>query len=304
MGDSSEECIDWKGRCEEMDAELQDLRILYENTIEHGVAVEDELAEKNLELEKIQKRLREELDEAANYAMSILPQPLRGKDAPQSEWVFVPSTELGGDTFGYHWLDPDHFAIYLLDVCGHGVGAALMSISAMNVLRAGVLRNTDFRDPGQVLTQLNVAFPMESHNEMYFTIWYGVWQKSTGMLRYVAGGHPPALVIDREGKVESLGKPQMVIGVMPDVVYIAEETKLAPGSRLFVFSDGIYELTKPDGKMLDYTAFVALVNEMMQEEGVDLQTLVSKLKSLNGNDKFDDDFSLLELHFGDAPPKA
>lgn len=296
MSDEALDSVDWKAKCEEMEAELADLRILYENTIEHGVVVEDELAEKNLELEQIQKRLREELDEAANYAMSILPPPLRGEQLPRAEWVFVPSTELGGDTFGYHWLDEDHFAVYLLDVCGHGVGAALMSISAMNVLRAGVLRETDFRDPGQVLTKLNDAFPMESHNEMYFTIWYAVWQKSTNRLRFAAGGHPPALVVTREGKIESAGQPQMVIGVMPDVTYNTEEMQLDPGSRLFVFSDGIYELTKPDGKMLDYTSFVELTREMMKSEGVTLQTLLYKLRALNGSEKFDDDFSLLELH--------
>lgn len=296
MSDQQQDSIDWKSRCEEMDAELSDLRILYENTIEHGVAVEDELAEKNLELERIQKRLRDELDEAANYAMSLLPQPLKGEQQPQTDWVFVPSTELGGDTFGYHWIDPDHFAIYLLDVCGHGVGAALMSISAMNVLRAAVLRDTDFRDPGQVLSKLNDAFPMESHNEMYFTIWYGVWQKSTGRLRFAAGGHPPALLVDRENKITSLGQPQMVIGVMPDVDYQAEEVLLTPGSRIYVFSDGIYELTKPDGKMLDYTGFVGMTREMIGAEGVSLQTLVAKMKALNGSDQFDDDFSLVELY--------
>ena len=71
--------------------------------------------------------------EAARYVASLLPEPLA--DGPiQVEWRFIPSTQLGGDSFGYHWLDDDHFAFYLLDVSGHGVGASLMSVSAMNVL--------------------------------------------------------------------------------------------------------------------------------------------------------------------------
>ena len=97
------------------------------------------------------------------------------RSAPRTQWLLVPSTELGGDSFGYHEIDEDHIAFYLLDVCGHGVGAALLSVTAINVLRSAALPRTDFRDPGAVLSSLNEAFPMERQNNMYFTIWYGVY---------------------------------------------------------------------------------------------------------------------------------
>ena len=88
-------------------------------------------------LEASQKKLAKELAEASAYVQAILP-PARF-DSPTVDWIFVPSAELGGDAFGYHWLDDDHFAMYLLDVCGHGVGAALLSISALNVDRKSVV---------------------------------------------------------------------------------------------------------------------------------------------------------------------
>ena len=84
-------------------------------------------------LKASQERLADELAQAAKYVESLLPERLSGEI--QTDWRFMPSVELGGDAFGYHWLDDDHFAIYLLDVCGHGVKAALLSISAMNVVR-------------------------------------------------------------------------------------------------------------------------------------------------------------------------
>jgi sigma-B regulation protein RsbU (phosphoserine phosphatase) len=95
---------------------------------------------------------------------------------------FIPSTQLGGDAFGYRWLDQDHLALYLPDVCGHGVGAALLSVSVLNILRSERKCAADLRDPGVVLEMLNDAFPMERHNGQYFTIWYGVHDRRTRTL--------------------------------------------------------------------------------------------------------------------------
>src|SRR5205823_2247965 len=111
-------------------------------------------------LAESQQLLAEEVAQAARYVESLLPRPL-SEGPVRVDWRFIPSTWLGGDSFGYHWLDDDHFAVYLLDVSGHGVGASLLSVSAMNVLRSQALPNTDFRDPGQVLRGLSATFQME-----------------------------------------------------------------------------------------------------------------------------------------------
>ncbi len=92
-------------------------------------------ASQRAKLEAVLGKLNYELAEAADYAKFLLPQPLT--EGPlQANWRFVPSTALGGDALGYHWIDEDSFAIYLIDVCGHGVGAALHSVSVLNVLRS------------------------------------------------------------------------------------------------------------------------------------------------------------------------
>ena len=145
-------------------------------------------------LAESRKQLADEIEQAARYVASLLPEPL-AEGPVRVTWRFVPSTQLGGDSFGYHWLDDDHFAMYLLDVSGHGVGASLLSVSAMNVITAQSLPNVDFRDPGQVLQALSTTFAMEKHDNKYFTIWYGVFQKSRRRLVYAGGGHPPALLI-------------------------------------------------------------------------------------------------------------
>ena len=113
------------------------------------------LLERNLafaELRVSREMLANDLASAARYVRSLLPPP--GEMAGiRADWRFIPSADLGGDAFGYHRLDDDQVAIYLLDVCGHGVGAALLSVSALNAIRGEALPNTDFRDPAAVLAQ-------------------------------------------------------------------------------------------------------------------------------------------------------
>ena len=115
-------------------------------------------------LQDSQRQLASETAEAARYVLSLLPVKLTGSIS--TDWLFIPSTQLGGDAFGYHWLDDDHFAIYLLDVVGHGVGAALLSVTALNVFRNQGLPGVDFRDPALVLAAMNESFQMKEQNEM------------------------------------------------------------------------------------------------------------------------------------------
>jgi sigma-B regulation protein RsbU (phosphoserine phosphatase) len=280
-----------------LNEDLGDLQILYQNTIEHGEAVEDQLAEANIVLKRTQERLDQELHEAENYVRSMLPPPR--EELPRTEWLLVPSTELGGDSFGYHWIDPDHFALYLLDVCGHGVGAALLSVTAINVLRSGALPNTNFREPGTLLSALNEAFQMETQNNMYFTIWYGVYQVSTRQLRYASAGHPPAILLREDaGGAEAtlLQVKGMVLGGMPGTVYREESWTIAPGDRLFLLSDGTYEVEKPGGQRLEFAEFVQFVAQPAAT-GSELARILDWVRSMNGAGPLQDDFTLLKVVF-------
>ncbi|MEI6537294.1 MAG: SpoIIE family protein phosphatase, partial [Verrucomicrobiaceae bacterium] len=253
-----------------------------------------QLQEEKELLERTQNRLAKELDDAAKYVRSILPEPT---DKPYAiDWHYEPSTELAGDSFGYHWIDDDHFAIYLLDVCGHGVGAALLSVSAINAIRAGALPGVDFRDPGAVLQALNSAFPMERNNDMYFTIWYGVYHAPTRMLRHASGGHPPAFLVLPGGEIEDLNKSGLVIGYIENLPYASASREVPPGSRLFVLCDGTYEIVKPDGKMLEFEEFRNFMQANATAPDV-FRRLLDWLHSFNGPGPLDDDFSLIRIHF-------
>lgn len=245
-------------------------------------------------IESTQKRLSGELEEAANYVRSILPPPLT-EQGLAIDWRFIPSTELGGDSFGYHRLDDEHYALYLLDVCGHGVGAALLSVAASNLLRTLNSGGTDYRDPAAVLALLNEAFPMERHNQMYFTIWYGVWHAPTRTLRHASGGHPPAFLLTPDGSLEELREPGLVVGVMPGIHYNSATCTIPAGSRLFVMSDGTYEIRQPEG-MLDYEVFKTFFRDHGRDTGF-LDQLSTWVGELNGPGSLSDDFSIVQLDF-------
>jgi sigma-B regulation protein RsbU (phosphoserine phosphatase) len=139
------------------------------------------------------------------------------------------------------------------DVSGHGVGAALLSVSVMNALRSQSLPNTDFKDPEQVLASLNSTFPSEENNDMFFTIWYGVYNKSTRELTYASGGHPPALLFENTSSGDSgatlLRTANNAIGAMTDVTYEKSKHLVGEQTTLYIFSDGVYEVEKSDGSM-------------------------------------------------------
>lgn len=246
-----------------------------------------------------QKALAAELAEAAAYVQSLLPPPLEGKI--RSWWKFIPSTQLGGDAFGYHWLDDDHLGFYLLDVCGHGVGAALLSISAMNVMRSQALPHTDFHNPGETLSALNEAFQMEKHNNMYFTIWYGVYTASTRMLRYASAGHPPALLIHKDlaGAVTTteLTGRGMVLGAMPGLVYTSHQCLVPEPSVLLVVSDGTYEITQADGTMWPFEAFTNLLVRATAEGKSEIEELSQAVHQIHGPGPLEDDFSIVKFQF-------
>ncbi|MGE5358122.1 MAG: SpoIIE family protein phosphatase [Bacteroidales bacterium] len=252
-------------------------------------------------------RLAAELAEAAGYVTSLLPARM---DSPvRSDWVFIPSRLLGGDAFGYHWLDDHRLAIYLLDVCGHGVGAALLSISVMNLLRSQSLPGTDFADPGAVLAALNQRFPSAEQNEMNFTMWYGVYDHARRDLAYVAGGHPPAvLVVPGEcgEQTEELGTPNFMIGMVAGASYQTECCRVPPGSRLFVFSDGIYEVCSPSGAWLDFDRFVQMLKTRSSAASDALHGVLADVRGWQQRDTFEDDCSVVMFQFpgAETPDRA
>jgi sigma-B regulation protein RsbU (phosphoserine phosphatase) len=250
-------------------------------------------------LAQSRQRLSEQMETAKQFVQSLLPAPTR--EPIKMDWRYIPSADLGGDSFGYHWLDNDHLAIYLIDVTGHGLDSALFSVTIMNVLRSRALPDTDFRIPGQVLGALNDAFPMEKYGEKCFTIWYGVFNPAQRTLAWSGGGHPDALLFDLAATppvpplhLDSTG-PMM--GMMPWPEFDTKTCTVPAHSRLYLYSDGCHEIHKPDGSEWAFAEFVAFMTEPGDESAPKMDRLLHHARALHGSDSLDDDFSIVEVEF-------
>jgi sigma-B regulation protein RsbU (phosphoserine phosphatase) len=253
------------------------------------------------ERDQLLEQLNNELSEAADYVKKILPQPLT-EGAIRTNWRFIPSTSLGGDAFGYHKVDEENFALYLIDVSGHGVGAALLSASVINVIRSQSLPKTDFKDPVQVLKALNSAFPSDSNKDMFFTIWYGVFNTNSRELTYASAGHPPAILCDENNSCECninlLKTPNFVVGGIEGTNYVKDKCKIFEGNTLYIFSDGVYEVEKSDGTTWSYNEFVNYIKQVKTDGKAVMDRLYDYVRRKGKSDNIEDDFTFLEVVFG------
>ena len=212
-------------------------------------------------LRTTQDALNAELAGAVDYVFSLLPRPI-AQERLSADWFMITSAQLGGDGLGYHWMDSDRFAFYLLDVSGHGVKSALLAVSIIDTLRTCGLADTDWNDPGAVLRALNRVYFSQLHDHLYFTIWYGIADLTQRTLRYAGGGHPPAVLRSAGCKTPTLCASGPPVGCFANATYPTVEVGLTFPAELYLFSDGVFETRRH----YDHEALVSLVDFLVASD--------------------------------------
>ena len=250
-------------------------------------------------LAESERQLASEVAQAAKYVTSLLPTKL--EEGPvRIDWRFVPSTQLGGDAFGYHWLDDKHLALYLLDVSGHGVGASLLAVTVLNILSHQTLADTDFRDPKQVMAGLNKVFSIERHGGHFFTIWYGVYSTDTRQLACSGGGHPPVVLFGGKDRanaqrisVETAGPP---IGITDALPFDNTLVDVPAFGRMLLYSDGAVEVGDPAVNIYTQDDFDAFMLETGPADDL-IERTISRARTLGATEVLNDDCSLMRIDF-------
>jgi serine phosphatase RsbU (regulator of sigma subunit) len=276
-----------------------------ESAVRLGDGSRFSVGEHTLRYERRERRQAEEALEldrsivrAIEYVHALLPAPMH-EGPVRADWVYEPCARLGGDAFGYFPLGSRHFVAFMIDVAGHGVAAAMHSVSILNVLRQRALPDVDFCEPSQVLRRLNAMFQMEQHDEMYFTMWYGVFDSATRELRYASAGHHPAYVVEPGSRhARPVHCPGPIVGMLPDHAFAEERTTLDPGARLCLFSDGVFEVVTDEGVPWTLGRFVSCLG--LPATGVDSEPrrLYEHARAVSHDHGFDDDVSIVAIEFG------
>jgi sigma-B regulation protein RsbU (phosphoserine phosphatase) len=263
----------------------------------------------NRDLVGKQQRLEEDLRAAAEIQRALLPRPGVRVPGVRIAWRFEPCATIGGDIFNVLRLDDRHVALYVVDVSGHGVPPALLTVSVSQALApssGGTIRTSGdgcprVAGPAEVLDLLEAEYPIERFG-MFFTISYLLLDLQSGRLRYSSAGHPPPLLVRPEGDLAVLEEGGPIIGLGAGLSFDEGSVTLSPGDRVVLYTDGVVEHMDPARVVFGDDRFRAL---LAARAGGSLEGVCDEIKAAldaHGAGAAPlDDVSLLALEY-EGPP--
>ena len=219
------------------------------------LSLESTLAARNARLSEALRQIEQDLEVAARIQQSVLPAHQQRHQDYFSDWIFLPSAWVSGDIFNVFPLD-NHLGFYCVDVSGHGVGAAMMSLAVARQFLHGraverflFTADNEVASPAEVVRILNGRFCSDEVEIVsYFTMIYGVIDLATGEGRLCQAGHPTPFIVTPQGEARTVGNGGAPVGLMPDLCWTDVNFSLAAGERLCLFSDGITECENLGGE--------------------------------------------------------
>jgi sigma-B regulation protein RsbU (phosphoserine phosphatase) len=261
------------------------------------------------QLAQANTRMRRDLDAGARIQRALIPQRLPATSTAQVAAKFEPCTELGGDLLDVFALPDGGLGLYLLDVSGHGVPAALTSVTLSRLLSHMGSESMVYEEgsngvrpvaPAQLATALNRRFPMDPETNQYFTLVFAVLDPAARMLRYVAAGHPGPVHVPRDGSPRSCETSGPAIGWFPDARFEEHTIALSPGDRVYFYSDGIVEAQSPTGDFFGDDMFLATLTAARSGPlAASLDRVESEVRTWCGAAGPGDDVSILALEIAE-----
>jgi len=243
---------------------LKSLIVRYANLEKKVSRLNEDLVEK-------QAYLDESLSAAAEIQKNFLPQNLPDIKGIEFAWHYKPSEHIAGDIFNLFRLDENHLGAYMVDVSGHGVPSALVSISVFQRLlpQSGLVKTShsdgsyEIITPKAVINALDHEYPTERFDK-FFTIIYLVLNTKTGNMIYCNAAHPPQILIRANGDLALLDKGGTIIGMEGLVPFEQENKILEPGDKLLLYTDGLIEHRGKQGEFFGFDRLLALVDEFKE----------------------------------------
>ena len=212
-----------------------------------------------------------------------------------------PAKEVGGDFYDFFLVDDDHLCMFIADVSGKGVPAALFMMASMIILANNAQMG---KTPAQILHDTNAAICANNREEMFVTVWLGILEISTGKLTAANAGHEYPVIKAPDGKFEILkDKHGFVIGGMEGLNYTQYEVQLEPGSKVFLYTDGVPEATDSENELFGTDRMLEALNDAA--DGTPQDILRNVRRAVDGftrdAEQFDDLTMLCMEYRGNAP---
>lgn len=279
--------------------------------VTHFIGIQSDVTDRReaeSRLRDANEEMRRNLEEAALIQQAWLPGSIPEVPGYQFAWKFRPCDELAGDGLNIIPLDKHQFGVHILDVSGHGVPAALLSVSLNRMLSPQPEQSCLFvptkgsptgfapADPGLVAATLNRQYSAGPATGRFFTLIYGILDSRTGAFRYVTAGHPPPVLINESGATLCPLAPGLPIGALPGFQFGERTIHLQPGDRLLLYTDGAIEAVDESDEELGEKRVLDTLVELYQEKLED--SLVSTIDYIEqwcpgGNPQ--DDVTLLAI---------
>lgn len=249
------------------------------------------------------ERIGAELNLASRIQLAMLPMifpPFPEHDELDIYATMIPAKEVGGDFYDFFMVDENHLALVMADVSGKGVPAALFMTITKVLLQNELLSG---KDPATVLETLNERICRNNTEEMFVTVWLGILDLKTGVLTCSNAGHEYPVLRQPGGHFEILkDKHGFVVGGMPGMKYTNYTIEMQPGSKLFVYTDGVPEAERSDRKQFGLERTVTMLRRF---EDLPPQSIVTGMSSavydFVGEVPQFDDLTMLLLHYKGRP---
>lgn len=265
---------------------------------ERLVQHEQLIQEKTRILEEAQRVIEKDLNAAAVAQMRLLPAPQI--DGPLCSFysAFVPSSYVSGDMFATFQLQGNRTGFYAMDVSGHGVSAALLSVAIGHLVTADYFaRNcfddNDAPDPARLAKTLNDRF-YHDDSEDYFTLFCGVIDHASQVLHFCQAGYPKPMAVASNGTIREIGEGGYPVALLRDVDFTSDSTALRVDDALIVFSDGATEAENADAVAFGKDRLSATVQAAHARDVASIpDAIVAALRAWRGQPTLDDDLTVL-----------